>query len=506
MNSLRLILPDFLRELSQANDEYQACIIFADTISAANTSLSFEVFLRDSDSGLHSIVRKGKAIGQEYDIMYLKHAEIVHGEIHYSTIGLNPEQIQLLSILNAITSLMLSAMKNRNIASSSARNLGRSSLLMTTIMEMLSEIVLQSNPKGIADIGGQFLMGQLMIGKYGILVKENNGTPDCISSNGISHDEILKITSRIDIELEYSKVDDFTCIGMMHGGHSHGAIILGPKSTYRSYSDDDMYFVSILGMVIAVSFERARLHAEEQKLTQLQKEMEIAGIVQSNLLPSFQIQYPHCECSGIHIPSLEIGGDYMDIIPYPDGSIALIMADVSGKGIGSAMIMSMVKSACSLLVKQGKNPEDIIREINALIYEHTASDIFVTCNFIQVNADRTALISINAGHEAPLLRKSDGSIMRLHKGCMVLGVLNELSQIKSELISIQSGDILCLYTDGIFDSSLHDNNKLVEYLAQIPGNYELSAQDLLLDIQHKQFTEQSNVAVDDKTLLLLRII
>jgi sigma-B regulation protein RsbU (phosphoserine phosphatase) len=506
MNSLRSILPDFLHELSKANDEYEACVIFADAICSADSTLAFEVLLRDSDFGLHSIIQKGHSIGGEYDVMFLNHGGNLHGEIHYSTLGLNPEQIQLLSIMNAITSLMLSTMKNRNMASNSSRNLGRTSLLMTTIMEMLSDIILQSTPKGIADIGGQFLMGQLMVGTYGVLVNRKDGTKDFISSNGISHEKKLYILSQIDTDLEYSTIDELTCIGMIHGGHSHGALILGPQSNLRSYSDDDIYFVSILGMVIAVSLERARLHAEEQKLTQLQKEMEIAAIVQSNLFPSFDKQYSHCEISGIHIPSLEIGGDYMDVIPYPDGSLALIMADVSGKGIGSAMIMSMVKSACTLLVKQEKLPEDIIREMNDLIYEHTASDIFVTCIFIKMNADRSSFISINAGHETPLLKRSNGSIIGLEKGCMVLGVLKELHNIESEFFSIDCGDMLCLYTDGVQDSSLRENELLKEKLSQISWSDELSAHELLSKVGIVESVEQSNNVVDDKTLLLFRVI
>jgi sigma-B regulation protein RsbU (phosphoserine phosphatase) len=506
MNSLRSILPDFLHELSKANDEYEACVIFADAICSADSTLAFEVLLRDSDFGLHSIIQKGHSIGGEYDVMFLNHGGNLHGEIHYSTLGLNPEQIQLLSIMNAITSLMLSTMKNRNMASNSSRNLGRTSLLMTTIMEMLSDIILQSTPKGIADIGGQFLMGQLMVGTYGVLVNRKDGTKDFISSNGISHEKKLYILSQIDTDLEYSTIDELTCIGMIHGGHSHGALILGPQSNLRSYSDDDIYFVSILGMVIAVSLERARLHAEEQKLTQLQKEMEIAAIVQSNLFPSFDKQYSHCEISGIHIPSLEIGGDYMDVIPYPDGSLALIMADVSGKGIGSAMIMSMVKSACTLLVKQEKLPEDIIREMNDLIYEHTASDIFVTCIFIKMNADRSSFKSINAGHETPLLKRSNGSIIGLEKGCMVLGVLKELHNIESEFFSIDCGDMLCLYTDGVQDSSLRENELLKEKLSQISWSDELSAHELLSKVGIVESVEQSNNVVDDKTLLLFRVI
>ena len=122
-----------------------------------------------------------------------------------------------------------------------------------------------------------------------------------------------------------------------------------------------------------------------------------------------------------------------------------------------------------------------------------------------MNPDRTSFISINAGHEAPLLKKSNGSIIALEKGCMVLGVLKKLQHLESEMFTIESGDLLCLYTDGVHDSSLHEKNLLFELLSQISGSDELSAQEFIGKFGIVEADEQSNYVVDDKTLLLLRI-
>jgi len=89
---------------------------------------------------------------------------------------------------------------------------------------------------------------------------------------------------------------------------------------------------------------------------------------------------------------------------------------------------------------------------------------------------------------------------------MVLGVLKELHNIESELFPIDCGDMLCLYTDGVQDSSLHDNELLKEKLSQISGSDELSAHELLSKVGIVESVEQSKNVVDDKTLLLFRVI
>jgi len=504
MNALPTTLHALLLELSHSNDEYEVCIALGNLISEIRSDLSFEIFLRDSHLGMHSIIQKGDGSNEEYAIMFLQHAGTMHGEVHYSSC-IESEQLQLLSLVCTIASMELSGIKQQFSASLGERKIGRSSLLMHTITEMLSEIILQSTPQGIASVAGQFLMGQLMVSSYAIITPDQAGMKHILSSNGMTNDDLQPILSTIDNHQEYQLIQGHACIGMMHGGTSYGSIILGKRHS-ESCTEDDIYFISIMGMVIAVSLERARLYEEEQILAILKKEMEIAGIVQKNLLPTFPIHYPHCECSGIHIPSLEIGGDYMDIIPYSDGSLAVIMADVSGKGIGSAMIMSMVKSACSLLVKQDKGPKEIVHELNDVLYNHTAPDIFVTCNIVKINSEKNTLISINAGHEAPLLRNVQGTIVQLQKGCMVLGVKSQLQEIECEELSIAQGDILCLYTDGVYDSSLEQKVILSTMLGTIDHNTSLSAVEFLDDILKQQAMQSAEYPVDDKTLLLLRFI
>lgn len=502
MKSFPNILTEFLAELSKAKDEYEICLIFGNTLQKSELIESFEVFLLDSQGNKHCIVSKGQRIVGEHGSIMLNHGDHVYGEIRYSPLDNDAESIQLLSILNAITSLALHAVSHQHDAFNSHRLSGRTSLLMNSVLEMLSIIIMQDTSQGIGRMAGQFLMGQLMIGMYAIMIQKKDGSREIISSNGITDSESHELLSAIACDNELSMHGDFTSVSMMHGGNVHGAIILKNQPASRKLSEDDVFFISVLGMIIAVSLEKARLQEESKELAQLQREMEIAGIVQSKLFPSFEQKYPNCSISGMHIPSLDIGGDYMDVIPYPDGSLALIIADVSGKGIASAMIMAMVKSACILLVKQMKSPEDIIREINAMIYEQTSADIFVTFVCIALSADRKKIIAINAGHEAPLLRTSKGEVIPLRKGCMVLGVMNDLPHIETETLSIHPDDILCMYTDGLFDSSMQEELTLHEILSK---NQFISAHEFMENIEKTISNQNEKYASDDKTLLLISI-
>jgi|GEM_PF-556458 len=499
---LASLLNKALIDLSYSKNEYEVCKALEHAIADINPDLSFDISLHDSQSRLYSIVRKGEFIDGTYEILLLTHGEITHGEVHYST-NIKPDQLQLLTMICTIAALSLSGIKQQFNVTNGERVIGRTSLLMHTITEMLSEIIVQTSPHSIAEVAGQFLMGQLMLSSYAIIHTKVNGDKTILSLNGFSNDAIENILFSIHGDREYQSIQGHACIAMIHGGQTHGYIILGKRNN-TSVTEDDVYFISIMGMVIAVSLERARLYAEERTLILLQKEMEIAGIVQQNLLPTFPIEYPYCECSGVQLPSLEIGGDYMDIIPYADGSLAVIMADVSGKGIGSAMIMSMVKSACCVLVKQGKEPVEIVHALNDIVYSSTAPDIFVTCTIVQINPEKHVLTAINAGHERSLVRNNKGTIMHLQKGCMVLGVKDHLLEVDSDHLSIAKGDVLCLYTDGVHDSSIQHKDIISTMLNELDGDSPLSAREMLDNIMMHQSSEPIDYPVDDKTLLLIR--
>ncbi len=503
MKSFPNILTEFLAELSKAKDEYEICLIFGNSLQKSELIESFELFLFDSHGKKHCIVSKGQGITGEHGSIELNHGNHAFGEIKYAPLDNDAESIQLLSIMNAITSLGLHAVNHQYDAFNSHTLSDRTSLLMNTVLEMLSIIIMQDTAQGIGRIAGQFLMGHLMLGIYAIMIQKKDGAREFISSNGITDSESSELLSAITLDNELSMLGDFTSVNMMHGGHVYGAIIIKNQSGPRKLSEDDVFFISVLGMIIAVSLERARLQEESKEFAQFQREMEIAGIVQSKLFPSFEQKYPNCKISGMHIPSLDIGGDYMDVIPYPDGSLALIIADVAGKGIASAMIMAMVKSACTLLVKQQKSSEEIIREINAMLFEQTSADIFVTFVIIVLSADGTKMNAINAGHEAPLLRTSKGEVIPLRKGCMVLGAMEELPYIESESYSIQTGDVLCMFTDGLFDSSMHEELVLHAILSE---SQSISAQEVMENIEKRISIQNKKQASDDKTLLLISIV
>jgi sigma-B regulation protein RsbU (phosphoserine phosphatase) len=499
------LLNGFLTEISLAKNQPEVASILGATISKYALVHAFQIEMSDDHEGMNIIAHKGSISEVDQEVLSLHNGSNPIGVLRYSHLNMTLEQKQILSLLHSVTVLKLGELSNQDSLYQNSRVLERKSLLINTFIEMLSEIIMQTMPNGIAAIAGQFLMGQLLTSSFAVLQNNEKGNFEILASNGIDDKSVWSFLHDDNSNIAITSSGEYFSMPVIHGQKQYGSIIIGPRADRKAYSQDDYFFISTLGKMIAIALERVHLQREEKKLMLLQREMDIAAIVQSRLFPSFANQYANCEIAGIHIPTLEIGGDYMDVIPYPDGSLALIMADVSGKGIGSAMIMSMVKASFSLLVKQQKDPKEILQVVNNLLFEHTNSDIFVTCIFMKINPERTRIISINAGHEPPFLMSLNGQISSFTKGCMVLGVMSHLMHIESDEISLNRGDLLCLYTDGIFDSSQSNNHRIKEILSQLHINADFDVQDYLKILVGDESQELHLSGSDDKSLLLLRI-
>ena len=490
-----------LHAFANASSEFEVCEIIATYIVEINFATSVAVYLYDSHERSHCIIELMPLSGKDAKIIPISSFGTQLGYI--KCIPETPEYLRDLHNLAQLGGFALNALKQTLEADIQSKRLGKTSLILDTILEMLSDIILQKDRFAIARIAGQFLMGQLRIGTYALIGRGAFHTHEILSYNGFKEEQIVSLLSSIQDEKIRSSLN-VTVIPMEHGHVERGYILL--DSGERNHTEDDTAFISMIGMITALSLERTALFEEESRLMALHKDLALAAEIQSQLMPDFTEQIIGCEVSGTTIPSDNIGGDYVDILQYSDGSMLLIMGDVSGKGISAAMIMTMVKSACTLHVKQAMHPKEIVHSINALVHEQTNSDTFITFACIHINADRTFMRCINAGHEFPLLKKRNGTIVELDKGCMVLGVVENIASMTYSDFSLEQGDLICLYTDGVCDSSLEQGNEPIK--KEITGCNKLSvhtAEDIIKSIINEKAGYQGARMNDDATLLLLRI-
>ncbi|MGH9780986.1 MAG: PP2C family protein-serine/threonine phosphatase, partial [Candidatus Acidiferrales bacterium] len=159
-----------------------------------------------------------------------------------------------------------------------------------------------------------------------------------------------------------------------------------------------------------------------------------------------------CEFSGAWLPVHGIGGDYFDVLRLDANRFALCIADVAGKGIAAALLMSNLQATVRSLAAQNLDPAELTARVNGLVGENTAPDRFITFFYAVFDAQNRRLLYTNAGHNAPIVLRRDGSAIRLSCGGQALSISTDQHYEQKEIV-LADGDRLILFTDGITETT-----------------------------------------------------
>ncbi len=202
--------------------------------------------------------------------------------------------------------------------------------------------------------------------------------------------------------------------------------------------------------ILRQQVERVRTDRERERQAQWE-DREIRSIERS-LLPRHLPQIPGYEIAAVCQPTFTIGGDYFGTIELSRQAVALCVADVSGKGMPAALLMSNLQAAVRISVHEGMEPAALTGRLNSLMRASLSSERFITffCALLDTPARR--LRYTNAGHNAPILLRGDGSVANLGEGGTALGMFADPVYEQSEL-ELKSGDRLILFTDGLTEAT-----------------------------------------------------
>jgi sigma-B regulation protein RsbU (phosphoserine phosphatase) len=282
-----------------------------------------------------------------------------------------------------------------------------------------------------------------------------------------------------------------------------GAVYLDSKRT-ATFSALDRQILDALGAQAASILENARLIEQERERQRLEQELSIAREIQQALIPQGLQDYPNFSISGIHRPCNEVGGDYFDVFEVPDGRIALLIADVSGKGLGAALVTTILQGALSGMTL-GVDPVKVFNYLNRLLCDRAAVGRFATIFFGLLSPGGT-LEFIRAGHPSPLLMRR-GTVSELYSsGSFPIGLIEGASYTSSS-IQLEPEDTLLLYTDGVTEAEnrsrkLFEDERLKEAFGHYQDTSLKALQEGILGTVEK-FTEGAS-QTDDITLLLAR--
>lgn len=274
----------------------------------------------------------------------------------------------------------------------------------------------------------------------------------------------------------------------------------------REFTLDDLNLLTVMANVAAIRIERERLAEVEQTERFLASELQQAADIQRQFLPAGAPAIKGLDLAGFNASCRTVGGDYYDFLPYPDGSVALALGDVSGKGMSAALLMMGFQARVQVLAEEPEDPAELVARLNRIVCTSCPSNRFITFFFGRFDPHTGELCYCNAGHNPPILLRAGGSVERLQEGGMVLGILPR-APFGSARCRFDVGDLVVLFSDGVSEAvnpagEEFGEEKLVDLLRAVRSE---TAQGIL-DTVNRSVREWSAGAppADDITLVAAR--
>lgn len=322
--------------------------------------------------------------------------------------------------------------------------------------------------KPVGDLLATFediLRNQLSIGK--VMIFKSSPKWECILNNGFNADcEVLAEKENIQAYLKQMKSFQFApdYLGL------EGVDIIIPAINYDvpigfvfigNIEVEDkglspvvkhLNFMQTISRIILSAIENKRLVEESLKQAALKKELELAARMQQMLIPNNDImpETKDITINGFYFPHYEVGGDYYDCIRLSSTKTGFCIADVSGKGISAAILMSNFQASFRALLTAETDLEALIHKLNAIVLLNASGEKFITFFVARYDHVSGELEYINAAHNAPVFYNTvKGDIMHLKASCVGLGMLDEIPRITREGLIVKDYSKIICYTDGL---------------------------------------------------------
>lgn len=288
-----------------------------------------------------------------------------------------------------------------------------------------------------------------------------------------------------------------------------GLIYLDSPHFVHEFTKDDLNLLTVMANVAAIRIEHARLAEVEQVERLFSKELEQAAEIQRGLLPTCAPELPGVDLAGYNAACHTVGGDYYDFLPYADGRVAILVGDVSGKGMPAALLMSSLQARVQVLFDDPTDLAALVTRLNRIIATNCPANRFISF-FIGVFDCRTGEIAyVNAGHNPPLLVHCAGGVEELEGTGLLLGILRD-SKYQQKTCKLEVGDVVVLFSDGVTEAARPDTDEQFgeERLARILAEHSCHSAKSIIEAINQQIAEFTGGAppADDITLLVARRI
>lgn len=350
------------------------------------------------------------------------------------------------------------ALHDRDTLLKMERELNLKQLQIKSLLAITQAINENVSAQGLYNMYKTFLSWDMGVKRMALYIQTDNSWV-CTAHENVSEQVLAEDISGIFTQydrLHTVQKDDPSVLGefdivipVYHKKHPIAyALIDGIRNGEDAFNKIE--FITTYTNIIAVALENKRLFKRQVEQETLRREMELASKVQRMLIPDVLPQGACYEIDAIYKPHFNIGGDYFDIVRYDENRIVLCIADISGKGIGAALLMANFQANLQSMIYQYRDLGTFVVAINDAVFRITKGDKFITLFIGELDFKKRKLSYINAGHFPPFLKLRD-RIVRLDQGCTVIGAFDHMKDVEMGVCDLDGEALLLAFTDGLTD-------------------------------------------------------
>lgn len=307
------------------------------------------------------------------------------------------------------------------------------------------------------------------------------------------------------LSIQMQGIRSIICVPLWNNRDVIGLVYIDNLISRRTFTQSDLRLVALIANMAAVKIENSLLLEEQLEKKRIEEQLAVAAQIQRRLLPQTNPELPAYQIYGVNRSCYQIGGDYYDFITKEDGRLAIIIADVSGKGVGAALMMAAFQATIRTLIKTMKDPAALMEQLNHLMKENSPDNKYITVFYGELDTNNHTFQYVNAGHNPPIFYKT--KVPTLLTACgPVVGIIPG-AKYESRSIALDRFDLLFFYTDGVTECQAPDGEEFGEegVIRFLERYYHEDAEELaqLLETHIREFSHGAAL-LDDTTLIFLK--
>ena len=355
------------------------------------------------------------------------------------------------------------------------------------------------------------------LGIHRLVLYANDDGWKCLLTNGVAGEipSVLEASffdkgGQVRLHSSQGNEDFDVVIPVLHNGAPIAYLLAGDTEEGTGVSPvvKHLRFIELLTNVLIVALQNKRLELERVRQEATRRELELAADLQSMLVPADWPRDRDVDVAAFYKPHLEVGGDYYDVFSVDEDRLVFCMADVSGKGIAAAFLMSNFQANLRAIFQY--EPSDlakVVTQLNKRVMDNAKGEKYITLFAAVYNRRDQSLQYINCGHNPPVLMSADGTTQQLELGCCGLGMFREIPSIEAGTVNIRPGATLLCYTDGLVEQENSDDvpfgmQRMEEVVRERRGMPVEAVQEALIEAVCT--FKGSEPSFDDTALMVVR--